>query len=203
MPGRKHLSRPAPRGDWIHRDQPLRNRPWALAQQLFGTVSAQVEPDRCTHAELERQLRDQARRIAELESKVAVLQPQEREAQPGEPPGPRRTVTLRRRNDSGPEFWLAHCEGFLVDSPTGPVGVVESVLFGSRLDVPDELEIRVGRLRAVQFVVPIGEIEGVDPEEHRIRLTCDPRVARRHDRSQALLPRARRRFDSFVSTTFR
>jgi hypothetical protein len=203
MSGRKQQSPPASRGDWLCRDEIRRERPWALTEHLFETTRESIEPDPPTLDRLERQVHDQARRIAELEAKLQRVLAQEPDASPEEPSAPLRTVALRRRNGPDREFWLAHCEGFVVESPNGSVGVVEAVHFGSRLDLPDEVEIRAGRFRPFELVVPIGEIEGIDPEEHRIRLTCDPRVARRHDRSQALLPRARRRFDSFVSTTFR
>jgi hypothetical protein len=198
MPGRKHSSGPPQRGQWLRRDEGPRSRPWALTEQLFGPTPAQDDPQPSSLAELERRLHDQAERIAELESRVALLPREEQAASNGGPQVPRRTVALRREKDSR-EFWLAHCEGFLVDSPTGPVGVVESVRFGSRLDMPDEVEIRAGRLRALELVVPVAEIDAVDPEHERIRLVCDPRVARRQGRVHALLPRARRRFDSFVS----
>jgi len=202
MPGRNQQSPPTPRGDWLRRDEGRRARPWALAQQLFDETPDKVEPERPTLVELEQQLHDQARRIAELESKLALLPAGESDGSAGQSNAPRRTVALRRQIGPDREFWLAHCEGFLVDSPEGPVGVVETVRFGSRLDLPDEIEIRAGRIRPIEFVVPIEEIVEVDPEAELIRLAYGPRVTR-HPWAHTLLPRARRRLDSFVSTTFR
>jgi hypothetical protein len=199
MSGRKQLSRPAPRGDWLGRAQLPRGRPWAYAQQLLGGPPGEAERDQSALAQLERQVQDQAQRIAELESKLALMigapqaSPEEREA-------PRRTVAVRRHDGAGREYWLAHCEGFQVVSPTGAVGVVQSVRFGSRLDLPDEVEIRAGRLRPLELVVPIAEVEDVEPEKERIRLTSDPRGVHRHVWPHALVPRALRRLDSFVST---
>ena len=185
------------------RDEGRRERPWALAQQLFDETPERVDSEPPTLDEMERQLRDQARRIAELETKLALLPAGEACASLEQPRAPRRTVALRRQNGPDREFWLAHCEGFLVESPDGPVGVVETVRFGSRLDLPDEIEIRAGRIRAIELVVPIEQIEEIDADGELIRLGYDPRLARPHRRTHTLLPRALRRLDSFVSTTFR
>jgi hypothetical protein len=41
------------------------------------------------------------------------------------------------------DYWLCRCEGFLVDSPAGRVGVVEGARFRSRLDRPDLLAVHM------------------------------------------------------------
>ena len=61
----------------------------------------------------------------------------------------------------------------------------------------DEVEIRAGRFRSVELVLPVEEIEDVDPEEKLLRLAHDPRSSQLPARSRL------RRLDSFVSTTFR
>jgi hypothetical protein len=41
-------------------------------------------------------------------------------------------------------YWLGHCEGFQVDGPGGRVGIVEHVVYGSRVDRPDVVAVSWG-----------------------------------------------------------
>ena len=68
------------------------------------------------------------------------------------------------------DYWLCRCEGFRVDSPTGRLGVVAGVRFGSRLDRPDELVVRGGLLGNRIIIIPVSEIVDVRPPEERIAL---------------------------------
>src|ERR671931_1216907 len=89
------------------------------------------------------------------------------------------------------DYWLCRCEGFRVDSPTGRLGLVEAVRFGSRLDRPDELLIRGGILGTRLLVVSVSDVQAVMPRQERLVVQCGPeqttpRLARL--RSQVLRP---------------
>jgi hypothetical protein len=60
-------------------------------------------------------------------------------------------------------YWLAHCEGFAVARDHGRVGVVEHLLYRSRLDRPDALVVISGRLRLRRVLVPTDHIASIDP----------------------------------------
>jgi hypothetical protein len=63
---------------------------------------------------------------------------------------------------------LARCEGFQVDSPVGLVGFVDGVRFGSRIDAPDFLEVRGGRLGRELLLIPIEAVEEISQEHERL-----------------------------------
>src|SRR5213593_2682647 len=67
-------------------------------------------------------------------------------------------------------YWLCRCEGFRVEAPEGRVGLVDGVRFRTRLDRPDVLLVRVGRLRHRLLSVPVAEIAELLPAEGRIIL---------------------------------
>jgi hypothetical protein len=79
------------------------------------------------------------------------------------------------------DHWLCRCEGFRVDAPTGRVGLVEAARFGSRLDRPDELLVRVGVLSNRRLVVAVSDVQQVIPRQQRIVLLSAQREGR-HDR---------------------
>ena len=68
------------------------------------------------------------------------------------------------------DYWLCRCEGFRVDAPTGRLGLVEAVRFGSRLDRPDELLVRGGVLGNRRRVVAVSDVQEVIPRQQRIVL---------------------------------
>jgi hypothetical protein len=65
-------------------------------------------------------------------------------------------------------YWLAHCEGFQVDGPDGRIGVVEHVVYESRLEVPDVVSVASGRWRLRSTDVPIADVLEVRPEQERL-----------------------------------
>jgi hypothetical protein len=73
------------------------------------------------------------------------------------------------------DSWLRRCEGFRVDSPHGRVGFVEEVRYASRLDRPDVIAVRTGRLGRPLLIVPVAEIAQMLPQEERIVLHRSPR----------------------------
>jgi hypothetical protein len=103
-----------------------------------------------------------------------------------------RTATLHQSNSPlGRDYWLGHCEGFVVESPTGKVGVVDGARFGSRIDRPDLLEIEIGRLRPSVLLVPVEDVVDISPREERIALSADPRLHPYRDLAHELLDRLR------------
>jgi hypothetical protein len=56
---------------------------------------------------------------------------------------------------------LRSCRGFRVESPQGPVGIVESVAFISSLTAPDALLVRVGLFARELVVIPRREVTDI------------------------------------------
>ena len=65
-------------------------------------------------------------------------------------------------------YWLAHCEGFQVDGPDGHLGVVDHVVYESRLDVPDVVSVASGLWRLRSTSVPTADVLEVRPEQERL-----------------------------------
>jgi hypothetical protein len=84
------------------------------------------------------------------------------------------------------DYWLCRCQGFGVDSPTGRVGRVEEVRFGSRLDRPDLLLVRTVLLGKRSLSVPVSEVKQVVPLEERLILRGAPEHARNRRRFSRL-----------------
>lgn len=66
-------------------------------------------------------------------------------------------------------YWLAHCEGYLVDSPGGRVGLVERVLRveGER---PEALVILAGMYGRRRLTIPVNEVDVILPYAQRVLL---------------------------------
>ena len=79
----------------------------------------------------------------------------------------------RHREELG-DYRLARCDGFRVDSPSGYVGVVEGMRFGSRIDRPDLLEVRAGRLGRTLLLIPVEEVEDVSPDDECVVVRSAP-----------------------------
>lgn len=67
-------------------------------------------------------------------------------------------------------YWLRHCHGFRVDSPRGRVGIVEDVLYGAAHDRPSALALRGGLFGQRLELVPIEEVDTIDPRRKRVAL---------------------------------
>ncbi len=83
------------------------------------------------------------------------------------------------------DYWLCRCEGFRVEAPAGWVGTVVELRFGSRLDRPDLLVVRVGRFGRRLLLVSVVGVEEIRPREERLVLGLVPAAS-------GLLPRLRR-----------
>lgn len=62
-------------------------------------------------------------------------------------------------------YLLRRREGFHVDSPNGRVGLVAEPRYGSSLEEPDAIAVRVGPRGRLLLIVPAGEIEEIFPRE--------------------------------------
>lgn len=67
-------------------------------------------------------------------------------------------------------YWLRHCHGFRVDTPRGRVGIVEDVLYGAHHDRPSALAVRGGLFGRRLELVPIEEVDTIDPRRKRLVL---------------------------------
>lgn len=74
-------------------------------------------------------------------------------------------------------YWLAQCEGFLVDVGDAPLGVVDEVVRagGPEESKPMALVVSSGWFGRKRFVVPVEEVERIVPEERRIVLVPSAR----------------------------
>ncbi|HET8742134.1 MAG TPA: hypothetical protein VFM41_05880 [Gaiella sp.] len=191
MPPRKRNSPEGHGNEWVGEPRAERVRPWAYESLLLGS-----EPDRelddaldelrRAHDELTvlyRALDQQIARIEVLERRARELSPTT-EPEPVLPVAPPRTFPYTglapdgavaafrspgRRIES-----LARCEGFEVDSPVGPVGVVEGLRFVSRIDRPDFLEVRGGRFGRQLLVIPVDQVEEVRASDQLVVLRSVP-----------------------------
>lgn len=62
-------------------------------------------------------------------------------------------------------YWLQHCDGFRVESAAGRIGLVDEVLPAVKA-----LRIRVGLLGRRTLVVPLSEVERIEPRAEQIVL---------------------------------
>lgn len=204
---------------WLRADAPMRSRPWVYEELLFGSshdrertralgvVVAELESERAELARLYAELDVHFARIASLEERLKELTP------PTEREEPRvlspRTVPQTRavpahESDSRAaladrSYSLARCEGFRVDSPTGPVGFVEGLRFVSRIDQPDLIEVRGGRFGRQLLLIPIEQVEDVQVAEERVFVRSAPTLT--GDLRAELIDRVRRvlHFDQAAS----
>jgi hypothetical protein len=172
-----------------------RSRPWVYEELLFGSsrdreqtrelaaVVNELHYERAELASLHRELDVHFARIASLEERLKELTP------PTERVEPRSVVSSRTLSDARAlpadhgdvraliadrSYSLARCEGFEVDSPTGPVGFVDGLRFISRIDRPDLLEVRGGRFGRQRVLIPIEQVEDVRVTEGRVLVRSAP-----------------------------
>jgi hypothetical protein len=179
---------------WLPSDVPIRSRPWAYEELLFGlsrdreqtrelgAVLEELHNERAELARLYRELDEHLAQIASLEKRLKDLTPATERVEPN--PGSSRRVhpTRAASADEGDSraslaqrsYSLARCEGFEVESPTGPVGFVEGLRFISRIDQPDLLEVRGGRFRRQRLLIPIEQVEDVRVTEGRVFVRSAP-----------------------------
>jgi hypothetical protein len=98
-------------------------------------------------------------------------------------------VPRRLSEDGVPSsFWLAQCEGFLVDVGDAPLGVVDEVALEGAEAVA--LVVSTGWFGRGRLVVPVEEVERIVPEERRIVLVSSARYGRRTARRRLLRRRS-------------
>ena len=177
---------------WLRADVPIRSRPWVYEELLFGSsrertraLGALVEGLHNERAELVRlygELDVHFARIASLEQRLQELTPATEREEPrrlSSKTVPERRAVPAHQGDSRASladrsYSLARCEGFEVDSPTGPVGFVEGLRFISRIDQPDLLEVRGGRFGRQLLLIPIEQVEDVRVAEGRVFVRSAP-----------------------------
>jgi hypothetical protein len=112
--------------------------------------------------------------LAELMATVRTLETELRALRRLDDPDPYQaetsgtsTVELRRPPEPGErDYELHRCQGFEVYAGQERLGVVEGILYGSRSDRPDLLEVRTGRFsRSNPLFVPVEDVEAIEPEE--------------------------------------
>lgn len=78
----------------------------------------------------------------------------------------RRRVTPANEKGFDRAYWLAHCEGYRVDTADGRLGFVEELRSGRA----PMLVIRAGRLGRRLLLVPAAEVDFIVPRAQRIWL---------------------------------
>jgi hypothetical protein len=169
---------------WLGPGPSARSRRWAYADLLLAdgaradelsALAGDLAVDLADLRRLQNEVYDQVVRVAALEGRVQALM-QSAGVPVGRGPEPREEIhTLpsfpSSSNDEESreqDALLLRCEGFEVDSPVGLVGIVEGLRFGSRIDVPDFLEVRGGRLGRELLLVPVEAVQEISPEEERV-----------------------------------
>ena len=164
----------------------VRSRRWAYPELLLGTagehggqelsaLAAGLAADLAELRRLRNELLDQVVRVAALEGRVQALTqpsgdpPAETEPRLDEEAGlPSFPTSSGSEESRDRDTLLLRCEGFEVDSPVGLVGFVEGLRFGSRIDLPDLLEVRGGRLGRELLLVPVEAVQEISPDEERV-----------------------------------
>jgi hypothetical protein len=182
----------SPRGEerveqWLGPGRAARSRRWAYPELLLGigeerageelsALAADLAVDLAELRRLHNELLDQMVRVAALEGRVQALMHPSGDG-PAEEAGKlaEATTTLPSfPSSSGSEksrdhaALLGRCEGFEVDSHFGLVGFVEGLRFGSRIDAPDFLEVRGGRLGRELLLIPVEAVQEISSEEERV-----------------------------------
>jgi len=191
MPPRRRSSPNGANGreDWLAADGRGRARPWAYEELLLGSkedraragelerVVSEIEGERLELTRLHQELDARLGRIASLDRKLDELAGRDASADAASRPTLPRTQE-ENRSRSHPydarSRLLAHCEGFDVDSPDGPVGFVQGVRFVSRIDRPDLLEVRGGRFGRQLVLVPIEHVDEIRLPERLVVLRSTP-----------------------------
>jgi hypothetical protein len=89
------------------------------------------------------------------------------------------------------DYWLGNCHGFLVDSPSGEVGVVEDVYQGRR--GPRLLVVASGWFGRSLGLVRVEDVAAIYPDEERLVLGRTPAF---HAPSPGRMRRLMQRFAS-------
>jgi hypothetical protein len=116
--------------------------------------------------ELERKVSELSAKVTALEAEVQALRGLDAKDVQRAGAAALPTVELRRSPEPGQrDYELHRCHGFDVYSGEERLGVVEGVVYGSRFDRPDALEIRRGRFFRRPLLVPVEDVEAIEPDE--------------------------------------
>ena len=81
-------------------------------------------------------------------------------------------------------YWLSRCEGFLVQDAAGMrIGRVAELQYVSRLDQPDALVVRAGRLGSRLLIYATEAVQTIVPAEDRLMLSAQATPTRSQRRS--------------------
>lgn len=184
---------------WLGSDERGRTRPWAYEELLFGPKAAEersgalrslasdLAKERAELGKVEAALRAQGKRIAALEGRLRALtgaisaKVDRPSTEPYATTRPLFSYPARSGDSPGLAYALTRCEGFRVDSPTGEVGFVEGLRFGSRIDQPDLLEVRGGRFGRQLLLIPVEEVEEISLDDERLLVRTPAPGEHEHD----------------------
>jgi hypothetical protein len=140
--------------------------------------------------ELEQMVAELTARVAALETELRALDSPDRTDASGTKASELPTVELRRSPEPGErDYELHRCQGFDVYSGEERLGVVEGVVYGSRPDRPDLLEVRNGRFGRL-LLVPVDDVEAIEPDEAAVVVRAG-RVSASRRRLSAAVARLR------------
>ncbi len=184
------------KGQWLQSQEPARSRPWAYEEALFGSsrdrgqasalnaLVEELDKERLRLVRLNRVLDEQSALVASLERQLKKLTSSVERDESGQlasrslprlrPPS---GETYTRASPADRSYLLGRCEGFQVDSPTGPVGFVEGVRFISRIDQPDMLEVRGGRFGREHLLISSEEVEEIRVDEGVVAVRGAPNLS--------------------------
>ena len=84
-------------------------------------------------------------------------------------------------------YWLAHCEGYRVDSPEGRIGLVEEVRRDDGGKRAESLAVLAGMCGLRRLIIPVSEIEAIAPHAQRLFLKPSARIVGSARRGRDLL----------------
>jgi hypothetical protein len=100
-------------------------------------------------------------------------------------------IDTRDPRDSiyGRDYWLHRCQGFTVERAGRELGKVTGLRFRASIE-PELLEVRTGRF-GKRWLIPVEQVEQIDPKKRRIILGASPVAAPRDNFSSRKRPRRR------------
>jgi len=169
--------------------------PDADRAKTLRALAAEFAEERARFSQIEEDLYRQGAKVCSLDARLGALTrlagsdpSPDAEALADEQPTQRRMVDPHpSRVSLERDYWLCRCDGFRIESPAGRVGIVEGRRFGSRVDRPDLLEVRIGLFGRRLLLIRVEEVDGIVSDEQRIVLRDAPR--QRADQMRELLDR--------------
>lgn len=75
-----------------------------------------------------------------------------------------------------PEYWLAHCEGYRVESPGGRVGIVEDVRHAEGAERAESLAVLAGMFGRRRLIIDVRDVSAIVPYEQCVLLKADAKI---------------------------